>query len=285
MLENVNLVRIQFGDDGKSLRLEFIDTSRGAPAGTLECIGVARLDYRNTFGGDEGFACFIGQVTCEQWTGGFRLDKKDAGAFGFCGPDGKLQSLPAGLLLRIQIEGEASADILCTDYRLTSNDGVGTSQGHVKTALRLTELAWPGFVETDGAVLLADVHARNLRRDPEMDLTAWEAFANHVHTLDIFTHECLRYPETGDEILYDPEHSDFHAACELGKTFARMWFAKLRQDFPAYRFRVYYTQDDDPIVRFHRVREGEPFWLMESDWREDVAARRVVVLDTIGQGP
>ena len=48
----------------------------------------------------------------------------------------------------------------------------------------------------------------------------------------------------------------FVGACELGKQIARMWAVKLKADFPLDRFRVYYTQNDNPIVRFHKVRDN-----------------------------
>lgn len=63
-----------------------------------------------------------------------------------------------------------------------------------------------------------------------------------------------------DEIeeIYDASHPDFITACELGKTMARMWAIKLKADFPNEHFRIYYTQYDNPIVRFHKVRSNEP---------------------------
>jgi hypothetical protein len=65
------------------------------------------------------------------------------------------------------------------------------------------------------------------------------------------------------EETYDVNHPDFADACELGKQMARMWAMKLKADFPRDRFRVYYTQYDNPIVRFHKVRENEPQWLSD----------------------
>jgi hypothetical protein len=65
------------------------------------------------------------------------------------------------------------------------------------------------------------------------------------------------------EETYDVNHPDFADACELGKQMARRWAMKLKADFPRDRFRVYYTQYDNPIVRFHKVRENEPQWLSD----------------------
>ncbi|MGB8648925.1 MAG: hypothetical protein WCF84_27055 [Anaerolineae bacterium] len=56
-----------------------------------------------------------------------------------------------------------------------------------------------------------------------------------------------------------------------------MWFEKLKNDFPQYRFRVYYTQLDNPVVRFHRVRIDELYWLESS---ADVKLGEIIVCDT-----
>jgi hypothetical protein len=59
-----------------------------------------------------------------------------------------------------------------------------------------------------------------------------------------------------------------------------MWFQKLRLDFPQYDFRVYYTQDDNPIIRFHRVRPDEPNWIDEGKYIEKIERGKVVIYDT-----
>ena len=64
-----------------------------------------------------------------------------------------------------------------------------------------------------------------------------------------------------EEWTYDETHPDFVAACELGRATARLWALKLKEDFSSERFRVYYTEYDNPIVRFHKVRPNEPVWI------------------------
>jgi hypothetical protein len=61
-----------------------------------------------------------------------------------------------------------------------------------------------------------------------------------------------------------------------------MWAAKLQHDFPRERFRVYYTQYDNPIVRFHRVRTNEPVWLTDEALRfaTDRSFEGAVIYDT-----
>jgi hypothetical protein len=150
----------------------------------------------------------------------------------------------------------------------------------VQTAARLASLFLPCFEERYGCVFLAGHSA-----DPVAlgtDFTGAEEFANHVHVLDLLTHAAdVDGDQRSDGCWYDPTSADFLAACTLGKVLARSWFLKLRADYPQYRFRVYYTEQDNPIVRFHRVRDGEPFWLSEADWLESIAKGEVVIFDTI----
>jgi hypothetical protein len=84
------------------------------------------------------------------------------------------------------------------------------------------------------------------------------------------------------EQIYDETHPDFIGACKFGKSIARAWTLKLRYDFPHDRFRVYFTQYDNPIVRFHKVRANEHFWLTDEDLLSatDASFRDAIVYDT-----
>ena len=57
---------------------------------------------------------------------------------------------------------------------------------------------------------------------------------------------------------------------------------KLKADFPHNRFRVYYTQYDNPIVRFHMVRSDEPMWISNEQLKSATAPSfsDAVVYDT-----
>jgi hypothetical protein len=85
------------------------------------------------------------------------------------------------------------------------------------------------------------------------------------------------------EITYIESHPDFILACELGRTAARLWALKLIQDFPSERFRVYYTEYDNPIVRFHKVRTSEPVWIADDYLRAATESdlRNAIIFDTI----
>lgn len=146
----------------------------------------------------------------------------------------------------------------------------------VKTGVELLNIVWPEFVEVDGAVFRKGASPKV--QPTNMDKTGWEAFANHQHILDLFKHKAYKTGDTED--FYIPTHPDFIAACDFGKRLAKTWFSKLIQDFPKYRFRVYYTEEDNPIVTFHRVRDDEPSWLSEEDYKQDVVEGKVIVLDS-----
>ena len=112
--------------------------------------------------------------------------------------------------------------------------------------------------------------------------TGWEAFVNHTHILDEFVHADEVSTFVSGEVVYDENHPDFTSACELGQKITRLWALKLYLDFPSARFRVYYTQYDNPIVRFHKVRDDEPQWLSEEALlgATDPAFRSALIYDT-----
>ena len=111
--------------------------------------------------------------------------------------------------------------------------------------------------------------------------TGWESFVNHTHVFDEFANSASRL--VSEEVLYDERHPDFPFACELGQRIAMLWALKLKADFPHWRFRVYYTQYDNPIIRFHRVREDEKPWLSDEALRDavDPSFRNALIYDTL----
>jgi hypothetical protein len=154
---------------------------------------------------------------------------------------------------------------------------------HAKDAEAILHVAWPSFVEVGGGTFLCEAapgDASSVGR--AYDLTATEALCNHVHVLDLVEHGAGLDGSDPGRGYYDAQHPDFLAACEAGRIIAQSWQAKLARDFPGRRFRVYFCADDNPVVRFHAVREKEAPWLDERDWAQAVAAGRVLVLETPG---
>jgi hypothetical protein len=149
----------------------------------------------------------------------------------------------------------------------------------VATALTVSRILWPAFVEEHGCVLLGEHSGSN---PPPADDTAtgWESFVNHTHIFDEFANDASRF--ASEEVVYDERHPDFLAACELGQRIAKLWALKLKLDFPFARFRVYYTQYDSPIVRFHKVRDDEEQWLPDESLQSatDPSFRNALIYDT-----
>ena len=78
----------------------------------------------------------------------------------------------------------------------------------------------------------------------------------------------------------DPTHPEFVAAWELAKRIGQMWLAKLEQDFPERRFRVYVSRHDDPIIHFHQVRPGEQPWLSDAEGEAQLARDELAIYES-----
>jgi hypothetical protein len=152
-------------------------------------------------------------------------------------------------------------------------------QIEVRSALAVSRILWPEFVEEHGCVLLS-WHAGSNPPPASDTATSWESFVNHTHVFDEFANNATTAGSEG--ALYDEHHPDFVSACELGQKIAKLWALKLKLDFPNVRFRVYYTQYDNPIVRFHRVRDDEEPWLSDEALHGavDRSFRSALVYDT-----
>lgn len=158
----------------------------------------------------------------------------------------------------------------------------------VGIATELLQVFWPEFLRQNGCVFAA-FHGGSGVAENDQGKTERECFINHTHVMDEFSNAATfqhmeRISEELDEIeeIYDEAHPDFITACELGRKIAQMWALKLKTDFPTERFRVYYTQYDNPIVRFHKVRPDEHVWLSDEELLEasDPSFRGAVIYDT-----
>lgn len=151
----------------------------------------------------------------------------------------------------------------------------------VQTAARVAKLFWPTFEERDGRILFAGSQEPS---DQFESRTAAEAFYSHRHIFDEFRSAIPWGPDPvlGDSggVAPDWSHPDYARACELARTMAQMWLRKLEQDFPMNRFRVYVTTRNDPIVRFHRVYQGESAWGSDEDAAEQRARGEVFIYET-----
>jgi hypothetical protein len=92
--------------------------------------------------------------------------------------------------------------------------------------------------------------------DAFVDLVAAEGFDSHTHLLDLFAHRA----KLRREPWWNSRHPDFARACRLGEIMCETWAAKLRRDFPDEDYAVFCTRDDNPIVRFHRIRVPDDYY-------------------------
>lgn len=151
----------------------------------------------------------------------------------------------------------------------------------VRSGLKLAEIFWPQFVERDDVILLAHVQPPEPPPGSHRSLTEYERFHSHSHIQDLFRWDV---PTVFDAELAlerpDATTRQHIEAWSLTKRVAEMWLAKLHRDFPAYRFRVYASRLDDPIVHFHRVRPGEKVWISDADAAREVADDTLLLLDS-----
>jgi hypothetical protein len=149
----------------------------------------------------------------------------------------------------------------------------------VGAALAVSRLLWPEFTEEHGCVFLS-WHSGSNPPPANDTATGWESFVNHTHVFDEFANDASAF--VSEEVVYDEHHPDFLSACELGQRIAKLWALKLKLDFPNARFRVYFTQYDNPIIRFHKVRDGEEHWLSDEALQSasDPSFKSALIYDT-----
>ena len=152
---------------------------------------------------------------------------------------------------------------------------------HISTARRVAEVLWPEFVERHGVVLLATEKPASPPPGTRATLTDYERFHGHSHIQDLFRWDVPhRYDAELDLDRPDAESPQHAEAWALAQRIGRMWLAKLRADFPDYRFRVYVSRLDEPIIHFHRVREGEPVWITDEDAAAQAERGDLVIFDS-----
>lgn len=127
---------------------------------------------------------------------------------------------------------------------------IETAKFHELT--ELINVVWPTFIEVDGCVLIQRDMESNRKLDMDFilrqfgDRSGFEAAASHVHMIDISSY----FAENPLEGL------------RFAMKIASMWAAKLKLDFPEYKFLIILSfHGDDSIVRFHRLRDDEAPWV------------------------
>ena len=146
-------------------------------------------------------------------------------------------------------------------------------QESIKAALSIANIFWPEFVVVDDCVFFSWAAPKSIDLSKWHDRTEIESTINHTHVLDLFNHNA----SLDEEPWLDQSHPDFKAGCRFGLVWAEAIAAKLAKYFSERQFFVYYTEHDDPIVRFHQEHTGEIPWLSAEDCQEEIAAGSVVI--------
>jgi hypothetical protein len=113
------------------------------------------------------------------------------------------------------------------------------------SVLKAAEMLWPEFLAQDDTVFL--LRERSKISQPLDSLgppLEQECFVNHVHVLD----ECENDAKLTVEPFWNNSSTDFLNAIQLAL------------EFPTNDFAIFAIRDDNPIVRFHKIRSGDAFW-------------------------
>jgi hypothetical protein len=143
----------------------------------------------------------------------------------------------------------------------------------IQAAVEIVDILWPEFALVDDHVFFAWAAPDSVNLGQWHDRTQVESTLNHTHVLDLFSHDA----NLSEEPWWNQSHSDFLAACKFGVAWAQAIATKLAQEFPERCFLVYYTEQDNPIVRFHQGHPGEIPWLSAGDYPEEIAASSIII--------
>jgi hypothetical protein len=149
------------------------------------------------------------------------------------------------------------------------------AQLNIEHGLETAHYLWPEFTELGDFVFFTWCAPESIDMNAWHDRVEVESTLNHTHILDLFDHGS----GLDEEPFWDSTHPDFTAACEYGKIWVQSIASKLSRDYPTKNFRVYCTQYDDPIVRFHQVFKNEPNLLDVEKYAVEIANEEIVVLD------
>ena len=155
---------------------------------------------------------------------------------------------------------------------------MNNQQESIKAASSIANIFWPEFVVVDDYVFFSWAAPESIDLNKWHDRTEVESTLNHTHVLDLFNHNA----SIDEKPWWDQSHPDFKAGCRLGLAWAEAVAAKLARDFPERDFFVYYTEQNNPIVRFHQEHPGETPWISPESCSEEIAAGTVVIHHVCG---
>ena len=121
LFTDVNLDKLVFSSDGKSIDIYLIDMYEGASIGTLRCSSVFLCNYQNSFVDDDCLACYVGEVEYTKLDNSSENEFLKKLGYGFYNKDGGLYRPESNELFHIHIEGsEVMLDIICGSFDVLS---------------------------------------------------------------------------------------------------------------------------------------------------------------------
>lgn len=116
ILDDVNLDKIIFDMDGKTVLFHFIDIYKGQFLGCIECKNVILFNYHNVMD-TEGFPIYIGQVDHYELSGNLGRAKLVELGFGFRDPNGLPSLGQNDVMHQLYLEGgEVCINLCCAEY-------------------------------------------------------------------------------------------------------------------------------------------------------------------------
>ena len=119
LISDANISSIKFSVDGKNIDFEFLDMAIGKPIFLLKCKQVYIFNYYNNFDEDEGLACYVGEVSVEQFEKDSVEEQFVKSGYNFIDLSSRICIPKVNSFSGINIVGgELSINVICAEYEL-----------------------------------------------------------------------------------------------------------------------------------------------------------------------
>ena len=153
-----------------------------------------------------------------------------------------------------------------------------TRRVSIRSATTVSKVLWPEFVVVNDLVFFSWAAPEMVDLNMWYDKTEVEQYLNHTHVLDLFSHRTY----LDEDPWIDQSHEDFKLSCEFGVMWVETVAEKLAKDFPDRNFWVYYTEQDNPIIRFHQDHPKEIPWLRKENFLAEIEKGTIIIKQVFG---
>ena len=121
LIKDINISSVTFSIDGKDIIFEFLDMFNGKLAFSLKCKQVYVFNYCNNFDDDEGFACYVGEISVVKLSKNNIENQLINLGYNFIDLDGRTVIPESNDFCSINIiGGELLISVICIEYELKS---------------------------------------------------------------------------------------------------------------------------------------------------------------------